>query len=172
MESQSHSATARAIRRIRANEALELRQLRLRALEDAPEAFGSTLAGMDAQPESFWRERAARTSSGGEQCMFIAVEGSHWLGMAGAFFVVERPGKARVVSMWVDPSVRRRGVAQGLLEAVTDWAKSHGATQVQLWVTQTNAPAVAPYRRAGFKATGNTQPHPSYSWLREVEMAK
>src|SRR5262245_23901545 len=47
------------IRRIRADEGLRLRALRLRALADAPQAFGSTLAREHAFVDSTWHERAA-----------------------------------------------------------------------------------------------------------------
>ena len=33
------------------------RELRLRALEDSPDAFGATLADAQARPQSFWSER-------------------------------------------------------------------------------------------------------------------
>jgi GNAT superfamily N-acetyltransferase len=172
VDPESPISTSIEIRRISAEEVRALRDLRLRALKDAPEAFGSTLAEMLAQPDTFWHDRAARTSAGGEQCLFIALERGRWVGMAGGTFDAEQPGVAQVISMWVDPSVRRRGVGQGLLAAVTDWSIRHGANQMQLWVTASNSPAIALYRRLGFEATGSTQAHPSISWLTEMEMAK
>jgi len=47
------------IRRIRADEGLRLKALRLRALADSPMAFGSTLAREQAYPDALWHERAA-----------------------------------------------------------------------------------------------------------------
>ena len=54
------------VRRIRADEALRLRAFRLRALADAPTAFGSTLAREEAFPESVWHERASAGAAGSE----------------------------------------------------------------------------------------------------------
>ena len=56
-----------AIRRIRAEEGPSLRALRLRALADAPMAFGSTLAREEAFTEDEFRARAriARRGEGG-----------------------------------------------------------------------------------------------------------
>jgi hypothetical protein len=52
------------IRRIRADEGLRLRALRLRALSDSPTAYGSTLASEELYPESIWHERAASGAAG------------------------------------------------------------------------------------------------------------
>jgi len=48
-----------SVRRVRAGEWRALRALRLRALAEAPNAFGSTLARESAFPDDTWRERAA-----------------------------------------------------------------------------------------------------------------
>jgi hypothetical protein len=52
------------IRRIRADEGPRLRALRLRALAEAPMAFGSTLAHEQGFPDDIWRERAVGASTG------------------------------------------------------------------------------------------------------------
>ena len=48
------------VRRVRPDEGLRLRALRLRALADAPWAFGSTFAREQAFAESVWHERTAQ----------------------------------------------------------------------------------------------------------------
>src|ERR671917_264257 len=53
------------VRRIRADEGPLLRDLRLRALADAPEAFGQALQDAQAQPDAEWTQ-AARQASGGD----------------------------------------------------------------------------------------------------------
>src|SRR5262249_59106486 len=55
------------VRRIRADEGLALRALRLRALADAPTAFGSTLAREEAFPADGWHERAAGGAAGADR---------------------------------------------------------------------------------------------------------
>ena len=70
------------IRRIRADEGLRLREVRLRALAEAPLAFGSTLAREQTFPESAWHERAAGGASGSDRATFIAEGAGRWVGMA------------------------------------------------------------------------------------------
>lgn len=160
------------IRRIQATEGLQLQELRLRALADAPEAFGSTLAEMQQQPEEYWHGRAASTSAGERASMFIAIEAGRWLGMVGGYVDGERPDTIELVSLWVDPAFRGRGVGRSLMEAVIAWAREQRASRLGLWVTQTNAAAAGLYTSMGFRPTGKTQPHPSRAGLVEMEMAK
>jgi hypothetical protein len=67
------------VRRIRSEDGLNLRAIRLRALSDAPMAFGSTLAREEAFPESVWHDRAAGGASGTERTTFVAQEGAQWV---------------------------------------------------------------------------------------------
>ena len=60
------------IRPIRADEGLQLRDLRLRAIADTPAEFGETLAQVQARPEAFWHERVARNAAGIEAIIFVA----------------------------------------------------------------------------------------------------
>jgi ribosomal protein S18 acetylase RimI-like enzyme len=78
---------------------------------------------------------------------------------------------AWVFGMWVDPAARRQGAAQALLRALTGWAQGRGADVLNLHVTETNAPAIALYKRLGFRASGGTEPLPHTPSLRENHMA-
>ncbi|MGH2585855.1 MAG: GNAT family N-acetyltransferase, partial [Dehalococcoidia bacterium] len=161
------------VRRIRTDEGLVLREIRLRALAGAPDAFGTTLAEALADAEQDWHDRAARraTDQAGE-AMFFAEEGGQVVGMAGGFLDPDPTGIVDLVAMWVDPPVRGRGAGRALIEAVADWARGRGATRLQLQVTDTNAPAIALYTKAGFTPAGNRQPLPSNPALTESTMSR
>jgi hypothetical protein len=60
------------IRRIRADEGLRLRDIRLRSLADSPMAYGSTLTREEAYPEAVWHERAANGAAGDKSVTFVA----------------------------------------------------------------------------------------------------
>jgi ribosomal protein S18 acetylase RimI-like enzyme len=120
------------------------RELRLDALADAPDAFGSTLADWRDAPESRWRERLA----GADDRNFVAFLDGIPVGMATA--TPADPEAVELISMFVAPSARGHGVADDLITAVVDRARELRARTVRLDVRHTNGRATAVYRRHGF----------------------
>jgi ribosomal protein S18 acetylase RimI-like enzyme len=146
------------VRRIRAEDWEQLRAIRLRALAMDPTAFGSTLAETLLRPEDYWRDRARTTASSATGALFFASDGETWLGLAGGAIEPDEPDVVELISLWVEPARRRTGVARALCGAVEAWARERGARQLQLWVTEANAPAIRLYERLGFEDTGRRQP--------------
>ena len=91
---------------------------------------------------------------------------------AGVSGVYTADGVADLVSMWVRPSARGRGVGESLIEAAAAWAKARGYDTLYLWVTESNAPARRLYQRYGFTPTGERQPLPSDPALSEIQMSR
>jgi GNAT superfamily N-acetyltransferase len=154
------------IHRVEPAEWERFRDVRLRALADAPSAFGSSLAREQAFDEAGWKERWF-----GRTAVFAAADGEAWLGIAGAYPDHDEPSRVWVVSMWVAPEARRRGAGRALIEACVDWARARDASEVRLWVTRSNAPARALYAAAGFLPTGSVQPLPSDPSIQEDEFS-
>ena len=151
-----------------------LRDIRLAALRDAPDAFASTYAEQAAFEETEWRQRIAR---GGTFLAFVPeadasdvpeADASEPAGLAGGY--QQGPGTVGLISMFVRPRARGRGVGEALIAAVLDWARTRNATSVHLWVTETNKPARLLYERCGFSLTGERQPLPSNPAVGEVAM--
>lgn len=139
------------VRRIAAADGQLLRELRLRSLSDAPEAFGQSLGDAAARPAAEWRAEARAASEGDRRAWFIAEGTNGAMGPVGVVLVRRRPPSVVLVfSMWVDPRVRREGVGGALIDAATTWASSWGAEQVVLWVLAVNEPAMRFYQRLGF----------------------
>jgi len=162
------------IRRIRADEWLAMRSLRLHALADAPTAYGSTLAQEQSYSEEVWRERSLGTSSGCERATFVAERDGIWIGMVTG--LANQQGETRestlLVAMFVATSARREGIGVALVDALTSWARDCGANQIALWVTSDNDPAVSLYRRCGFRFTGVSKSHAHAPGLTEREMVR
>jgi len=156
------------IRRTTENDWEALRDVRLRALAEAPQAFGSSLERERERTEAEWRQWAGRGRTG-RGVTFVGVLDGWFVGLAGGFPEEEHPDAVHLVSMWVDPSVRRTGAGRALVAAVVDWARERGARRVHLWATDGNEPAIALYRSFGFESTGNHQPLPSNPDLPESE---
>jgi GNAT superfamily N-acetyltransferase len=127
------------------------RDIRLAALADAPNAFGSTLARERELSEADWRERLSRREQ------FLAGVNGLSVGTA-AGILGGVPGSAELVSMWVDPGWRGLGLGRLLVQTVLEWAAGQGVSEVGLWMTDDNLAAERLYLRHGFEHTGERQP--------------
>lgn len=122
------------------------REVRLAALRDAPEAFGSTLAywSGDGDAEPRWRARLRDVPLN-----LIAVDDDSPIGQASGT-LLDGDARSELISMWVAPAARGTGVADALVEAVAEWAQSLGASAVRLSVRRANERAIRFYLRVGF----------------------
>ncbi len=143
------------VRRIDAADGPLLRELRLRSLAEAPEAFGQSLADAAARPDAEWRADARAAGQGDRRAWFIAEEaGADPTTSVGVVLVRRRPPDvALVFSMWVDSRVRRGGVGRALIDTAEGWAGSWGAERIVLWVVAGNESAIRFYQRLGFMVT-------------------
>lgn len=132
-----------------------LRDVRLRALTEAPYAFGSTLERELAFDESTWRERAAAGRT------FLARRAGQVVGVVGYCTEEGREDERQLVSMWVDPYARGSGAAELLVAAVREAAAAEGARALTLFVADGNDRARRLYQRLGFRPTGERQELPS-----------
>jgi GNAT superfamily N-acetyltransferase len=151
-------------RRITRDEWERARELRLRALVDAPDAFGSTLDEERAQGEAEWIGWIEGWT-GSRNALFVAEDGERWVGMAVGSRAGDEPD-AHLYGMWVEPSRRSSGIGASLVEQVLGWARTWDARSVILGVTETNAGAAAFYEHLGFVDTGERDPLREGSELR------
>jgi GNAT superfamily N-acetyltransferase len=107
---------------------------------------------------------------------FHGVAGAVWRAALG--LLLERPhrsGELLMDGIAVAFSARGQGVGTLLLNAVYDFARQHGYTQVRLDVIDTNPDARRLYERHGFQAT-HTQPlgilKPLFGFASATEMVK
>lgn len=143
-----------------------LREVRLAALSEAPYAFGSTHAREAGFTEEQWRARITRRGI----AFFGYLDDVPEPAGIGGVFTGE--GVADLVSMWVRPSARGKGVGEALIEAAADWAKTRDYDTLYLWVTESNVPARRLYERCGFTPTGERQPLPSDPALAEIQFSR
>lgn len=126
------------------------RELRREALGDAPDAFSATLAQWsgDGDREERWRARLTEVPFN-----VIAELAGEPAGMVSGTHPDEN-GMVLLISMWVAPFARGRGVGDALVDAAIAWARERGATGVTLAVHVTNPHAIALYRRMQFVDEG------------------
>jgi GNAT superfamily N-acetyltransferase len=126
------------------------RALRLAALAEAPAAFGSRLADWQGQGDREERWRARLSIPGSHNV--IAVLDRQPAGMASG--VPGVGGTAELISMWVCPQARGKGIGDRLIAAVERWAHRAGMKTLRLSVVEDNEPATALYQRNGLRLTG------------------
>jgi GNAT superfamily N-acetyltransferase len=143
------------VRRVRADEWRALRDVRLRSLADAPDAFGSTYAESLERPDEWWRNRAAECAESDDQTLVLAWNEEEPVGIAGAFAEGE---VWFVISMWVDPAWRRSGMGRELLDAAVAWLRSVDDRPIRISVTDGNDAARRLYEDYGFRDTGASEP--------------
>ena len=143
-----------------------VRDVRLAALRDAPDAFASTYEREAAYTEEQWRGWFSDRFA-----MFLAHLEDR-AGAAGLAGVFDREDGAGLVSMWVRPDARGRGVGEALMNAAAGWATERGHDAMYLWVAEANEPARRLYERYGFTPTGDRQPLPSNRDVPEIRMRR
>jgi GNAT superfamily N-acetyltransferase len=146
------------VRRFEAHEWPAYRDLRLRSLQDAPDAFGSTYALEAARSEEQWEQRLSSGTTSLTDLPLVVEEDGAYVGLAWARIDRSCPTDAHLYQVWVAPEVRGRGCGALLLGAVLAWARSVGAQRVALRVTSGDSPATRLYGRAGFQLTGDSEP--------------
>ncbi|MGZ3584729.1 MAG: N-acetyltransferase family protein [Ktedonobacterales bacterium] len=146
------------IRSLEARDAEHYHGLRLRALREEPEAFGSSYDEQAGLPLAWFVERIRETET---RFTLGAFEGETLIG--SAVFTRETGMKQRhrgvITGMYVAPEARGRGVGRALLLAAIERARAvPGVEQIHLAVVTRNAAAHALYAAAGFVVYG-TEPH-------------
>jgi len=137
------------IERLACSEWSRLKRVRLAALRDAPQAFGTTLEVAQEWPDDVWREQVKDLPT------FVAKIDEIDVGIARGEASVTNTD-AHLISMWVSPTARGRRVGEQLVEAVAGWARDAGFTRLLLNVADDNSAAIALYERLRFQPTGET----------------
>jgi RimJ/RimL family protein N-acetyltransferase len=138
-----------SIRRLSAAARRDYRDIRLEALQRAPEAFGSTHEAEAKRPiEDFERRLASSVVCG-------AYRGEEIIGMVGLArdSGPKQRHKAFLWGMYVRADATGRGVGKALVEAILAGAPN-GVEQINLTVVQDNVAARALYEQCGFVPYG------------------
>src|SRR5262245_6863197 len=109
------------VRRFSAEEWRVYRDLRLRALADSPDAFGSTLAEEADRLDAEWARRLASGVESETNLPILAEAQGEAIGLAWSRIDTSNLDVAFLYQMWVAPTHRRLGAGRMLLRAVIEW---------------------------------------------------
>jgi len=131
------------------------RMLRLRALADAPNAFGERYNDAVHHTSDYWTKFIQSLTPPSKQRMFLACDGEVCSGSVFAMLDRKRERAGRVGGMWVDSKFRQQGIGLALLEAVFDWARENEFGEVWLWCEAGDNAAHRLYQKVGFVDSDN-----------------
>ncbi|MGJ8677012.1 MAG: GNAT family N-acetyltransferase [Akkermansiaceae bacterium] len=158
-------------RRAEKNDGLLFRDIRLRAVKDSPEAFGSTLESMVNRDFNSWKEQIESTVSSTNRNTQFAFDGKRCIGVA-ALYREEGTETGGLIMMWVSPEYRGTGVAGIVVCNLLAWAKEVGMSDVYLDVTASNTRARRFYENCGFVSTGEDVDCDPARNLKAIRMSK
>ena len=128
----------------------EYRTLRLHALQESPQAFGSSYADNAGQPDEFWIDRL-RDAQAGRTPLLFAEAGNRLVGLIGAYFEPDEPDVANIITVFVAPDFRGRGLGNGLVDTILAEVRRCSDIRVaRLTVNVSQSAAISAYHRAGF----------------------
>ncbi|WEK33060.1 MAG: GNAT family N-acetyltransferase [Candidatus Pseudomonas phytovorans] len=146
------------VRPVTASDWQTYRDLRLRALHESPDAFGSTYEHESARADNEWQTRISAVASSSSAEAFFAIRGNEVCGLVWCKASGVEAAVVEIFQMWVAPNARGFGVGRALLERATNWASSHGAQCVRLGVTIADSPAMRLYTAGGLHPVGVPEP--------------
>jgi ribosomal protein S18 acetylase RimI-like enzyme len=159
------------VRRIEEVDWRALRVVRLRALADSPDAFGSTLEREARFGDADWQEWARRAAAGGDETCLLAWIEEEPVGIVAAY-VEDGRDHVHLIAMWVEAGARRRGLGRQLVEAVVSWSTESGPSKIRLDVMVGNVEARRLYESFGFAPTGRTERYEDRPHLTTIELER
>jgi ribosomal protein S18 acetylase RimI-like enzyme len=143
-----------AIRRLGPADAAAYRALRLRGLEEHPDAFTSSHDEEALKPLSAAEARLAPAGPDAVYGAFVCDALAGVVGLSREQRAKNRH-KATVFGMYVSPEFGRRGIGRALIRHLVAAARQDtGLEQLVLTVTQTNGAARSLYESEGFRSFG------------------
>ena len=130
-----------------------LQEIRLRALLDEPDAFGSSYERESEFVETDWQRRLARIDAATFVC---ERDDKVAVGLVTGMIDEISAQIAWLTSMWVDPEARGSGVARLLIDEVISWSLIKNCALIRLDFTEGNGNAERAYEKSGFRRTGMT----------------
>lgn len=129
----------------------EYRTLRLDALQESPQAFGSSYAESVAHPDEFWINRLYNSAAGRNLLLFAEV-GGLLVGLIGTYDESTEPDVANIITVFVAPDYRGHGLGRRLVDAIlTEVRQRPGIRIARLTVNVSQVAAISAYDRAGFR---------------------
>lgn len=126
------------------------KSIRLEALKEDPQAFGSSYEKESAFSEEQWKERIENR----DNCIIVAKEADTSIGMIG-YHLKDEGKNAHLWGMFVSKKYRGKGIGKQLMQQIVEKAKRVKSVEVvSLDVNPEQTSAVKLYESMGFVKSG------------------
>ena len=99
-----------------------------------------------------WSEKSIATELDCRlSCWLVALEGDQVIGYVGSQTVID---ESDMMNIAVHPDYRRQGVAEALVDSLSDALRLRGSKALTLEVRASNEPAIRLYEKLGFMQVG------------------
>jgi len=142
------------IRQAQPDDAARLRELRLEALQDSPQAFSVDFKTNSERTVEWWEENIRSGVAKDEMVIFVAEANGELVGMTG----IHRSNTPKsyhsgyIWGVFIKPAWRGKHLVDPMIEGCLDWGMAHGVLIARMGVITTNAAAIRCYVRCGFEA--------------------
>ena len=144
------------IRRLQVGEVDLFKQVRLMALQEAPDAFPSTYTAALQRSVESWREQADSSAQGSDRATFIVFSDDLPIGMTALYRDEGKVDIGELLQVWVSPEYRGTRVVWDLMDAIFKWASENRFHKIIAGVTKGNARALKFYVKYGFSLMEET----------------
>ena len=145
------------IRSLNENDARAFQELRLKGLQEHPEAFASTYEREIAYSMEFVAERLRRTAESTNNFTLGAFRQEELIGVVGFYRKTgeKEEHRGHIWGMYVRSDEQGKGIGKALLAEAVDLARAlPGVEQIELCVVTRNKTARALYASLGFASCG------------------
>jgi ribosomal protein S18 acetylase RimI-like enzyme len=131
----------------------DFKEIRLAALKEEPQAFGSSYARDVAYPDSIWQERLRDSESKKSVCLFAKLEGRIvGMVMGGRTDDDKQTHLAHIWGTYVDSKARGKGIGKELMQRVIEeLGRDADIKGICVTVNTEQKPAIKLYESLGFK---------------------
>ena len=125
-----------------------LKDLRLKILQEFPDAFGDTHKGESEKSMEYWEKKLSEDST----VIFIAKQETLPIGMikVGYYEKKNSPNIPYISSMGVLKEFQKIGVGKKLINACEKWARKNNSQKIRLYVLTSQTRATNFYTKQGF----------------------
>jgi len=134
----------------------EYKDLRLFAVKEAPLSVVKNPEEMQAIKDNTWEFLLKRGYDEKSMFLYFAQVDNKIIGVSGAMIdeFAKMRHRALIISIYVMPEYRDKGVGKALMQVLFDQLAKKGVQQVRLFVETQNEDAINLYKSLGFKTVG------------------